>query len=166
MSAVGFQSESQVLVETCLARLRVDARLDDDPVLPAIEDLLPYGSGEDDVIEVGTDEIIVMDAAEIPSATSIVREAARANANASANERRDTPTHRKQRARSRQATHRPARWPVLLCALVATYFGVTAFLRSPAGAKPEVQHVVKASRAGITGALDGAVRTTKSLVAR
>lgn len=162
MSAVGFQSDSQDLVELCLARLRADARLDDDPVLPAIEDLLPLG--DDDVIEVSTDEIIVTDAADIPSATSIVREAARANASATAKERREAPTHRK--ARAHEAARRPARWPVLLCALVATYCGVTAFLRSPLGAKPEVQVVVKASRASLTGAIDGAVKTTKSLVAR
>lgn len=165
MSAIGFQSDSQILVETCLARLRADARLDDHPVLPAIEDLLPYGGDRDDeVIEVGTDEIIITDSADIPSATSIVREAAAANA-AHAKERRETPTARKAR-RSEKAAARPARWPVMLCALVATYCGVTAFLRSPAAAKPEVQHVVKASRASIAGALDGAVKTTKSLVAR
>jgi hypothetical protein len=156
VSAVGFQSDSQVLVETCLARLRADARLDDHPVLPAIEDLLPYGSDRDDeVMEVGTDEIIVTVEADIPSASSIVREAAAANAK----ERRETPTARKDRSANRA---RPVRWPVLLCALVATYCGVTAFLRSPAAAKPEVQEVVKASRAGIAGAIG----TAKSLVAR
>jgi hypothetical protein len=150
VSAVGFQSDSQVLVETCLARLRADARLDDHPVLPAIEDLLPYGSDRDDeVMEVGTDEIIVTVEADIPSASSIVREAAAANA--------------KERSTKRA---RPARWPVLLCALVATYCGVTAFLRSPAAAKPEVQEVVKASRAGIAGALDTTVKTTRSIVRR
>lgn len=159
MSAVGFQSDSQVLVETCLARLRADANLDEHPVLPAIEDLLPYA--DDEVIEVCTDEIIITDAADIPSAKSIVREAARANAI----ERRDTPTHEKARAkRSADVARRPARWPVLLCALVATYFGVTAFLRSPAGAKPEVQHAVKVSRAGIASAVDGAVKTTRALL--
>jgi hypothetical protein len=36
---------------------------------------------------------------------------------------------------------RHARWPVVLCALVATCFGTAAFLESPLGAKPEVQQV-------------------------
>lgn len=150
MSAVGFQSDSYQLVETCLAKLRVDARLDDDPVLPTI-DLLP----ECDVIDVDTSDVelvIVSESAQaLPSAASIVREAVKAN-------QKDVPTLR--RMKSVAPVKKVARWPVVLCALVATYCGVTAFIKSPLGAKPEVQHVVKVARGHVAGAL----HTTKSLV--
>lgn len=150
MSAVGFQSDSYQLVETCLAKLRVDARLDDDPVLPTI-DLLP----ECDVIDVDTSDVelvIVSESAQaLPSAASIVREAIKAN-------QKDVPTLR--RMKSAAPVKKVARWPVVLCALVATYCGVTAFIKSPLGAKPEVQHVVKVARGHVAGAL----HTTKSLV--
>lgn len=158
MSAVGFQSDSQVLVDTCLARLRVDARLDDEPVLPTI-DALPE---DDDVMEVGTGDIVIdcADVREIPSAASIVRETAAANARS----RRETPTHRKVRATA--AASRVVRWPVVLCALVATYFGIGAFMRSPLGAKPEVQHVVKVSRAHVATAIHVVAQEVRETRAR
>lgn len=163
MSAVGFQSDSQILVETCLARLRVEARLDDEPVLPAIEDLVPYGEADEEVFEVRTDEIIVTDAAAIPSAASIVRASARANAQASASAKakRLAPT-----MLTKPRPRRPARWPVVLCALVATYCGITAFLRSPLAAEPRVAHGVRASRAALTGVVDSAVETARSVSGR
>lgn len=183
VSAVGFQSDSHLLVETCLARLRVDAELDDVPVLPTI-DVLP----ESDIIEVDevdTSELVIVcdSVKELPSAATIVRETVKANRRAHANElsQREVPTLPRMRtaaaasavsavsafdgvsAHASSAPRRPvkhARWPVVLCALVATYFGTTAFIRSPLGAKPEVQHVVKVSR----GHIAGAIQTTKSLV--
>lgn len=173
MSAVGFQSDSYQLVETCLARLRVDAQLDDDPVLPSI-DVLP----DSDIIEVDTSDVVIVcdSVKELPSAASIVRASVKANqrasedanehANANANERsqKQVPTLRRMKAAAEvvatRAPRRPARWPVVLCALVATYFGTTAFIKSPLGAKPEVQHVVKVSR----GHIASAIQTTRSLV--
>lgn len=148
MSAVGFQSDSYQLVETCLARLRADARLDDGPVVLNI-DLLP----ESDVMDVDMSELVIVcdSVRELPSAASIVRDSVKAN-------QKDVPTLR--RIKEAAPARKHARWPVVLCALVATYFGATAFLKSPLGAKPEVQHVVKASRAHVAGAL----QTTKSLV--
>ena len=152
MSAVGFQSDSYQLVETCLAKLRVDARLDDDPVLPTI-DLLP----ECDVMDVDMSELVIVceSVKELPSAASIVRESVRAN-----QAQKDVPTLRRIKVATPARMKKSARWPLLLCALVATYCGVTAFLKSPLGAKPEVQHVVKVARGHVAGAL----HTTKSLV--
>lgn len=154
MSAVGFQSDSYQLVETCLAQLRVDARLDVDPILPTI-DLLP----ETDVIDVDTSELVIVSQSvkELPSAASIVRESVRANQRA----QKDVPTLRRRMMAAAPAKSH-ARWPVLLCALVATYCGITAVIRSPLGAKPEVQHVVKVSRAGISSV----VHSTNALVRR
>jgi hypothetical protein len=151
VSAVGFQSDSYQLVETCLARLRIDAELDELPVLPTI-DLLPEG----DIVEVDTSELVIVCSSvrELPSAASIVRESVKAN-------QKDVPTLRRMRAAAPVAKPvRPARWPVVLCALVATYFGTAAFLESPLGAKPEVRQVIKVSRDRIAGA----VRMTKSFV--
>jgi hypothetical protein len=142
VAAVPFQSDSQ-LVDACLARLRVDACLDDDPILPTI-DLLPEDVEliEDDVeefIEVDVSELVLdcPSVKAIPSAASIVRNVVRANQRS----QKEVPTLRKHRPEARLS-----RWPVIACALVATYCGATAFLKSPLGAKPEVQHVVKMSK--------------------
>lgn len=167
MSAVGFQSDSQLLVDTCLARLRVDARLDDEPILPTI-DVLPDVSydfdvdddDDDDFIEVDTCDLVVVECKsvrDLPSAASIVRESVKAN-----QRERQVPTLRRVRTAQEAARVKHARWPVVLCALVATYCGLTAFIKSPLGAKPEVQHVVKVSR----GHIANAIQTTKSLVRR
>jgi hypothetical protein len=147
VSAVGLKSDSQWLVDSCLARLRVDARLDDDPILPTI-DLLPSDLLEDDdFIEVDASELVI-------DCPSIVHESLRTNTPS----QKEVPTLRRLRAST--ASVKVARWPVVLCALVATYFGTIAFIRSPLGAKPEVQQVVKASR----GHLSGLIRSTRSLV--
>jgi hypothetical protein len=173
VSAVGFQSDSHLLVETCLARLRVDAQLDDSVVLPTI-DLLPEefeievdDYDDDEIMEVDSSELVIVcnSVKELPSAATIVRETVKANQRANASDRsersqKDVPTLRRMKAAAMNAPVKHARWPVLLCALVATYFGVTAFIKSPLGAKPEVQHVVKVSRGHIAGAL----HATKSLV--
>lgn len=151
MSAVGFQSDSYQLVETCLAQLRASAQLDADPILPSI-DVLP----ESDIVDVDTSELVIVEGSmkELPSAASIVRESVRANQRA----QKDVPTLRKMRAA--EPVKRHARWPLLLCGLVATYCGITAVIRSPLGAKPEVRHVVKVSRSHIASVL----QSTKSLV--
>jgi hypothetical protein len=155
VSAVGFQSDSYQLVETCLARLRVDAQLDDDPVLPSI-DLLP----DDDVIDIDVSEVVIVgdSAKELPSAASIVRESVKANQRA----QKEVPTLRRMKEAAPAAARSYPRWPVVLCALVATYCGLIAVIRSPLGAKPEVQHVVKVSRDHIASV----VHSTKSLVRR
>lgn len=168
MTAVGFQSDSYQLVETCLAQLRVDARLDDDPVLPTI-DVLPDSDLVDLDVEVEESDLVIVceSVKELPSAATIVRETVKANRERS---QKDVPTLRRREpaaafeapaplpAPARPRKH--ARWPVVLCALVATYFGTTAFIKSPLGAKPEVQHVVRTSRAHIRSAVDA----TTSLV--
>lgn len=149
MAAVGYQSDSYQLVETCLAQLRVDAQLDDLPVLPTI-DVLP-----DDVMDVDMSELVIVcdSVRELPSAASIVRASVKAN-------RKEVPTLRRIDAAAQAKPVKHARWPLVLCALVATYCGMTAFLKSPLGAKPEVQHVVKVSR----GHIASAMHATKSLV--
>ena len=150
MAAVGYQSDSYQLVETCLAQLRVDAQLDDQPVLPTI-DALP----ESDVMDVDMSELVIVEGCvkELPSAASIVRASVKAN-------QKDVPTLRRMKAAAATKPVKHARWPLVLCALVATYCGMTAFLKSPLGAKPEVQHVVKVSR----GHIASAMHATKSLV--
>jgi hypothetical protein len=192
VAAVGFQSDSHLLVESCLARLRADAQLDDVVVLPTIDalpeefDIEVYDYDEDDFEaddfeaddfeQVDSSELVIVcpSVKELPSAASIVRETVKANQRATATQnpptastnadtqersQKDVPTLRRMKAAMSEPV-KHARWPVVLCALVATYFGVTAFIKSPLGAKPEVQHVVKASRGHITGAL----HATKSLV--
>jgi len=157
VSAVAFQSDSYQLVETCLARLRIDAQLDEDPILPTI-DLCP----ESVILDVDVSELVIVEGSgELPSAASIVRESVKANQASFA--QKDVPTIRRIRSAEPVAdpkTKTSARWPVVLCAIVATSFGGAAFLKSPMGAKPEVQRVVKASRVHLASAL----QSTKSLV--
>ena len=147
MSAVGFHSDSQKLVEMCLARLREGARPDHD----AIEGLEEIELLEDDTLDVRTEELIIdcPDVKDVPSAASIVR------ASAKANRRRDVPT-----IHLRRAPRRPVRWPLVLCGIVATYCGVSAVIRSPVGERPEVKEIVKTSRAHV----GSAVAVTKSLI--
>jgi hypothetical protein len=152
VSAVGFQSDSHQLVETCLARLRAAAQLDDDPILPTI-DLLP----ECDVIEVDISEVVIVgdSAKELPSAATIVRESIEANLRT----QRDVPTLRRALA-ARKHARKHARWPVVLCGLVALCFGCAALIESPLGAAPVVQHAVTITRGQVANAL----HATKSLV--
>ena len=151
VSAVGFHADSQKLVETCLARLREGARAEHVSIEVQDEIEVLEVREDDETLDVRTDELII-DCAEvkdIPSAASIVRASARAKT------RGDVPT-----VPSRRAAQRPVRWPLVLCGLVATYCGVTAVMRSPIVKTPEVQEIVKTSRAHV----GSAVAVTRSLV--
>jgi hypothetical protein len=154
VNAVGYESDSHQLVETCLARLRLVAHLDDDPIVLPTIDLLPeidVLSEESDVIEVDASELVIVcdSAKELPSAATIVRDSVKVNLQA----QKDVPTLRGRKGAVDVPARKHTRWPVVLCALVATCFGAMAFIKSPLGAKPEVQHVVK-----------GVVEATKSFV--
>jgi len=46
----------------------------------------------------------------------------------------------------RRVTERGIRWPVLLCAVVATIAGSVAFVRSPFGQTPVVRHATATAR--------------------
>lgn len=161
MTAAILESDAHVLVDTCLARLRRDAGLaapddDDDPIVDL--ELEPLSDTDDATMDVRTGELVIVcdDVKAIPSARSIVRESFE---NAAGKSRREVPT-----ARTRLHARPASRWPLVFCALVATYAGLTAFFRSPVGQQPHVQHVVKASRSTIGGLWHATVATTKTIL--
>lgn len=130
--------EDADVVDTCLMRVRREVGVDQADVLPDIEVML---EDDDDFMEVDDSELVIEcpSVLDLPPASVIARHAGILN-----ERRRKTTFRTKKRALAKQS---PKRWPVILCGLVATYFGVTAFLASPLGAKPGVQHAVASSRA-------------------
>lgn len=128
------ESES-FMIDACLARVRVDARLDEEPVLPPLETILP-------------NRVFVHARTEhLPSADAIVKSVwsrrpgtpvADSGEIPAAPPSSSTTTERTTQARRR-------RWPVLLCGFVAGLFGGVALMKSPVGRQPVVQHSVQHS---------------------
>ena len=120
-------------------RVRSEVGVDHEDVLPDIEVMLDEEDAE--FMEVDDSELVIEcpSVLDLPPASVIARQAGVAN-----ERRRQTTFRTKKKA---LANRSPKRWPVVLCGLVAMYFGVTAFLASPLGAKPEVKHAVASSRA-------------------
>ena len=135
-------SDPHILVDRCLARVRKDARLDEEPVLPPLDVIL----GKEPKRIVFSPWIKAS-----PSASEIVRDA---GAPAFLPNLPDRPTA----ALPATLSSRPVktfaqrmRWPVLLCGFVAGVFGGAAVMKSPIGRKPAVQHVLQKVR-GHSGA--------------
>ena len=116
------ESESNILIEACLAAVRQNAGLDDESVLPPLDDLL---SPPLPLRLVAPPEL-----QNLPSAEMIVRAA--------------IPT-----VRTRSMTRtiaRTIRWPVLLCGFMGGIFAGAGLMKSPAGEQPTLQHLAKAGR--------------------
>jgi hypothetical protein len=146
------QSDSRILIEACLARVRKEAGLDAEPVLPPLDVLLGRSQRPPARLVVGRS------AHELPTAEAIVKSSVRPKAKA---------TSRIDRADELPTTlARRMRWPVLLCGFIGGIFGGVALMMSPAGQKPAVQHVVKTVHGHLEGAYVVAVGATSSLVNR
>ena len=146
------QSDSRILIEACLARVRQEAGLDVEPVLPPLDALL----GKSDAPP--RDRVVVSPSAQqLPSAEAIVKASVRPAAVTTA--KIDRPDTTKTLARR-------LRWPVLLCGFVAGISGGVAIMKSPVGQKPAVQHVVKKVQSHVEGAYAVTVATTSRLVKR
>ena len=138
------ESDSRILIDACLARVRVDARLDEEPVLPPLESILPNRL----IVRAETDNV--------PTADAIVKSVWSRRASPPPSESGEVPvapppapapssaatgsTQRK--ARSLPV---PRRWPVLLCGFLSGIFGGVALMKSPVGRQPAVQHTVQHS---------------------
>ena len=105
--AVTFPSETHLLVDACVARVRELAHLDDHPVLPPP----PPAEPPREVL------VVAPEAKPLPTAKEIV----------AASARKDVPTVRRKRSA------RVARWPVALCGLVALASAIAAWAASPGG---------------------------------
>lgn len=149
------ESESSLLVDACLARVRQDAGLDDDPVLPPLHALI--GSRAPGSVR---RFVVGQSAHNLPSAEAIVKSVAVAATSvappalpAGANEeRKRTTTVLTPEAHAKKTLAQRMRWPVFLCGFVAGTFGGIAVMKSPVGQRPAVQHVMKSARHHLSAA--------------
>ncbi len=134
----GFPSDTNLLVDACIARVRETARLDDDAVLPP----LPRVAPRRDVV------IFAKGAMPPASEAAVCSPAARTDVTRLVSHCR--------------AGHGRSRWAVALCALIAGAFGTAAFLASPVGHAPSVMHATSAARTRVKSA----AHATAALFAR
>ncbi len=161
-AAAVLTDDTNHLVDDALARVRADARLDAEPVLPPLDVLLPIPlrrrppplppSAMPRVPESGI--VVVPTPIPLPSPAAIVAAAARKNAS-TANDNAVV------------AERRPSmRWPILLCGFIACVFAGAAFMRSPIGQKPSVQHAVSVAKSHVVSAYSTTKQTTLDLIHR
>ncbi len=128
ISSAGFPSDTHQLVDACIARVRSAANLGDERVLPPLPKLAPRR----DVV-VFTKSQTGVAAAAAPAVRVVVAAAA-------------APVARP-----------PARrWPLFLCAFVASTAASAALIVSPAGHRPAVQRATSSARAHATTAAHAA----------
>jgi hypothetical protein len=127
-------SDSNVLIDACLASVRKNAGLDNESVFVPLKRLLEADAPKRVVVGPSVHEL--------PTAEEIVRSAVKASSPpASIGEpvvHGDVTAVPSKRKRTRCM-----RWPVFLCGFVAGVFGGIAFMKSPVGQKPPVQSVVQ-----------------------
>jgi hypothetical protein len=121
--------DTNVIVDNALARVREEARLDAEPVLPPLELLLPAGRFPKRRPLPVSAVVVVPTPRPLPTAAAIVAEVARQNSKSTT-------------IATRRSAVRSVRWPVMLCGFVASIFAGAAFMQSPVGHRPEVQHAV------------------------
>lgn len=123
ISSAGFPSDTHQLVDACIARVRSAAHLDDEAVLPPLPKLTPRR----DVVVFTRSQTGVAAAAK--AATVAVA------------------------APTAVARHRAQRWPLLLCAFIASMSAGAAFMVSPAGHRHAVQQATTSARVHATTAI-------------
>ena len=116
------ESESNILIEACLAGVLRSAGRDDEDVLPPLRELLPASPAPPG-----------------PVAPRAIREQPSAETSVSAT----SPTVRTRRSPPRTLVQ-SMRWPVFLCGFLGGIFGGAALMKSPAGA-----HVARALHAAV-----------------
>lgn len=149
LSQCDFPSDTFRLVDVCVERVRLAARLDDDAVLPPLP-----------VVAKRRDVLILEKSAVIGSLAGDGR-APPATAGSAVRSRRDVPT-------ARRASRRPradSRGALVMCAVVALVAASAAFLASPLGRAPSVVHVTEAARGHGQALVEGAYGVVK-LVSR
>jgi hypothetical protein len=149
--AIPVESDSHILIDACLARVRVDARLDEDPVLPPLEVLL----GKED--RTPSPRVVISPFVKrLPTAEAIVKASVKPAALVTSS----TPT---KPAVARTFAQR-MRWPVFLCGFVAGVFGGVAVMKSPVGNRPTVRHAVQKVQSHAASAYAATAAATSRLV--
>ena len=142
----GFPSDTNLLVDACIARVRETARLDDDAVLPPLPRVAPRLG----VVIFAKDPTAARRTTDAKAGDELIGSRSAVTQNLS---RRGTSPRR-------------SRWALALCALVAAGFGAGAFLASPAGHTPSVIRATTAARARVVDGAGAAARATAALFAR
>ena len=151
ISSCEFPSDSSLLVEACVARVRELARLDEDVVLPPLPRVAPR---RDVVILTKMDA--AGRAAGWPASESPVASAGDAlGASVELVVERVSPRS--------ALPGRTSRGALTACALVAVGFGCAAFLASPAGHEPKVVRAVSIARAYASDAAHSAVEAASAI---
>jgi hypothetical protein len=151
------------IVESCLMRVRAEAGLDEEAVLPPLDVLVPPCEL---VPPVQSARLVVgASALNLPSAEAIVRAAvkpAAASPHASASNRDETTA----RPRRRASIVQRMRWPVFLCGFVAGVCGGVALMKSPVGKQPVVQRAARTVHNGAVNALAATAAAKSRIVDR
>jgi hypothetical protein len=154
-----FSDDTHHLVDSVLARVRTEARLDDEPVLPPLEAIIRrLEPAPRPVAKRPTTPIVLVPTpAPLPSPEAIVAAAVK-------------ESERTQRAKRFETKRRLSRWPVLLCGFVSGVTMGAAFMLSPVGQKPvvqrEVQHALKVTRANVASAYQATAAFTADVARR
>lgn len=137
----GFPSDTNLLVDACIARVRETARLDDDAVLPP----LPRVAPRCDVVIFSKEQTAGSAGAKgLASSTPGATAGDELGGGASRSAITQLVSRRRGSGRSR--------WAIALCAFVAGAFGTAAFLASPVGREPSVLRATSAARSHASAA--------------
>ncbi len=140
------------IIDSCLSRIRLEAGLDEESVLPALEEIVEER-------EVPPARLVV--SASVPPAETIVRAALNPAGFRSSTANRDEITARPRR---RASIAERLRWPIFLCGFVAGVCGGVALMKSPVGKQPTVQRAVKTIHNGAVNALAATAAAKSRLV--
>jgi hypothetical protein len=156
-------SDSAILIEACLARVRRQAGLDAEPVLPPLDVLLrdsakerPFPSG--------------LRPDRVPSPLAVLHRRAPALVLSTP---ADVPSSSQNPARSDATTAKRPRsvvrrlaWPVVFCGFVGGAFGGAALMKSPFGQLPAVQHAARSTQQYVERAYSTAQVAVKARLQR
>ncbi len=150
-------SDSRILIDACLARVREHAQLDAEPVLPPLDVLL--GEPASRAPAPATRLVVSPSARQLPSAEEIVK--------ATAVGRRASASVRAA-ALGASSARRGARWswPVVVCGCVGALFAGMAVMRSPVGQEPVVRRVMTTAEHRVEDGYSAAMAATTRLVNR
>jgi hypothetical protein len=136
----GLPSDTNILVEACLAEVRASARLDEDVVLPPLPQLAPRRT------------VALFTSAEVAAGLALLAPPARD----------EGPVGAVWSPRLAKPRRRRGRWPVVLCGFVASAFASAAFFASPLGHRPSVTAATRLVGAHARTAASHAVDATRS----
>lgn len=159
-----FSSDTNILVETCLARVRETARLDDDAVLPPLPVVMPRR----DVVMLTKKEMAGSAPRSGPLQNGQESGACSAGTGDALRGGRHAPTQRVSRPGNLKVPTRSSRswWALALCGFVAGGAASAAFFVSPVAQRPGVERVTRAARTHASHAAEVTLNATGSFFKR